>query len=477
MVIGLGPGSRQKVTAEAKKYLTGHYPVFFRTLKHPAARYFHRVNPGCSSFDHLYQQKGSFDEVYKTIVKRLLKAASRHKLVCYAVPGHPAVGEAAVGALRRLGPKLGVRIKIVEGLSFLGPVLLSLSLDLLDGVTVLDALKIEDLKEPSLRHLVISQVYSRRLASTVKLKLLELYPADFLVTLVNAAGTKKERSFLTSLSALDHRDIFSYDSTLYVPPAGRTSLGELTETMASLRGSPGCPWDKEQTHQSLRQYLVEEAYEVVGAIDGGRDRELVEELGDLLLQVVFHSQIAREENRFDLYDVLEKITAKMKRRHPHVFGARTAKDAAQVNLLWEEIKAGERKEKLPRDAIKVDHHLPGLLKAYKVQKKAAAKGFDWPTLEGPLGKATEELQELTEAVKANDKQQMEEELGDYLFTIVNMARFLGINPELALGKAIKKFVDRFDYIMENVHVSGRDIHDFSLDELDRWWEEAKKTGK
>jgi tetrapyrrole methylase family protein/MazG family protein len=477
VVVGLGPGNRQQVTEEARKYLTGNNPVYFRTVKHAAARYYYRLSHNSYSFDYLYDQKVEFEEIYRAIIKKLFKATRRHNTVCYAVPGHPSAGEASVSRLRSIAPRLGVRVKIVEGLSFFEPVLSHLKLDLLDGITVLDALAIDTLKDPCPGHLILAQVYSRRVASRVKLRLLELYSPQLRVTIINSAGMKCAKSFVTRLGFLDHHDIFNHYTTIYLPPLPKATLGALIETMALLRAPDGCPWDKEQTHYSLRQYLIEEAYEVVAAIDNEDDRELVEELGDLLLQVVFHSQIAREENRFDLYDVIEAIIAKLVRRHPHVFGMEKAKDAADVKVLWEQIKADEKKENKTEHAIKVDHELPALLKAYKLQKRAAEKGFDWTTLEGPLAKAREELEELIEACSNEDRDAMEEELGDYIFTIVNIARFLKINPELALGRTIGKFVDRFDYIMEKVSITGKEINCFSLDQLDYWWEEAKKIRK
>ena len=477
IIVGLGPGNPAQVTVEARRLLTGGFPVYFRTLKHPAAQYFARVIKIRKSFDHLYDGNPDFEQVYRAIVGALLNAAQKHQTIVYAVPGHPSVGEMAVEKLRRLGSRMGVKIDTVAGLSFLEPLLSRLKVDLLDGVTVFDALAINSMKEPSRNHLVIAQVYSRSIASKVKLRLLELYPADFPVTLVGAAGMPKEVFKKTALHSLDHLDLFNHLTTIYLPPFNRAGLGDLIEIMARLRTPAGCPWDRKQTHKSLRQYLVEEAYEVVAAIDSGSDAMLIEELGDLLLQVVFHSQIAREESRFDFSSVTEAITTKLIRRHPHVFGTVHADDADDVKVLWEQIKADERNETKHHAAVSVDHGLPALLKAYKLQKKAAELGFDWPTLKGPLEKAGEELAELEEACIANDRLSIEEELGDYLFTVVNIARFLKVNPELALGKTITKFIERFGYVLEQVENSGRSVEDFSLEELDNWWNEAKKIRK
>lgn len=477
IIVGLGPGNPTQVTVEARRLLTGDFPVYFRTLKHPAAQHYARLIKLRKSFDYLYDDNPDFEQVYRDIAGSLLDAAQKLQTIVYAVPGHPSVGEMTVEKLRRLGRRLGVKIDIVAGLSFLEPLLSRLKVDLLDGVTVFDALAISSMKEPCRNHLVIAQVYSRSIASQVKLKLLELYPAEYPVTLVGAAGMPKEFLKQVSLRNLDHLDLFDHLTTIYLSPFNRAGLGDLIEIMARLRAPDGCPWDQKQTHRSLRQYLVEEAYEVVAAIDSGSDAMLIEELGDLLLQVVFHSQIAREESRFDITAVTKAITKKLIRRHPHVFGTEHADDADDVKVLWEQIKADERNETWHHAAVSVDHGLPALLKAYKLQKKAAELGFDWPTLKGPLEKAGEELAELEEACIANDRQAIEEELGDYLFTVVNIARFLKVNPELALGKTITKFIERFGYVLAQVENSGKAIEDFSLEELDNWWNEAKKIRK
>jgi tetrapyrrole methylase family protein / MazG family protein len=477
IVIGLGPGNPGQVTEEARRYLSGSFPVFFRTLKHPAAEYYADRKKNCYTFDRLYETKGNFEAVYRSIVARLIKAAQRYRTVCYAVPGDPSVGEVTVERLRRAGARLGIEIKIVPGLSFLEPLLSRLKIDLLDGVTVIDALAIDKLKEPCRNHLILAQVYNRSIASGVKLKLLELYPEDFKVTVIKTAGMAREKSWNIPLHALDHRPLFDHLTTLYLPPYEYGRIGTLTEIMSRLRSDTGCPWDRKQDHRSLRQYLIEEAYEVVAAIDRGDDHLLQEELGDLLLQVVFHSQIAREENRFDFGSVVDSISTKLIRRHPHVFGQGKAADASEVKVLWEQIKKGERDKEKSVQTLGVDHDLPALLKAYKLQVRAAEAGFDWPCIQGPLDKAREELLELEEACRKNDRAEIEEEMGDFLFTAVNVARFLAVNPEMALGLTIGKFINRYQYVTAQAEKAGRPLSSFSLEELDKWWEEAKKISK
>ncbi|MEW5784318.1 MAG: nucleoside triphosphate pyrophosphohydrolase [Bacillota bacterium] len=475
VVIGLGPGELGQVTASAWEALLEGQPLYFRTGRHPVARYLDRQGIRFRTFDHLYQRTVSFEEVYRLISAKLIGATARRHTIFYAVPGHPMVGEASVEQLVQLAPRRGIAVKIIPGLSFLEPVLTALQIDLLDGVTVMDALNLGSLKEPHHRHLLIAQIFNRSVAFRAKLQLLELYPPSYPVKVIQAAGQPRERLCKVSLGRLD-RCRFDHRTALYLPPLAGYGLGGLVEIMARLRAPGGCPWDKEQTHISLRQYLVEEAYEVIAAIERADDAGLKEELGDVLLQVIFHSEIAREEGRFNLDEVIAEVSAKLIRRHPHVFGTESAATISQVINRWEQIKKRE-KGKASSSSISVDHGLPALLRAYKIQKRAANLGFDWPFLEGALDKLTEEIAELADAYRQGNTGKIEEEYGDYLFAAVNVARFLKINPELALGKANCKFLRRFQYIEQQVTQKGKTITDYTLDELDRWWNEAKKRGK
>jgi len=241
--------------------------------------------------------------------------------------------------------------------------------------------------------------------------------------------------------------------------------------MKILRGENGCPWDHQQTHESLKPYLIEETYEVIESIDRNDDEELREELGDLLLQIVFHAQIASEEERFTIDDVAAGIVKKLKRRHPHVFGETEVKDADEVLKNWEHIKKEEGKHSVLDG---VPDTLPALLKARRVQEKVGRVGFDWEGLDGPLRKVQEEIEELKNAVDEGNKSRIDEEFGDILFSLVNLSRFLKIDAEESLRKTVGKFSKRFRYIEEQVKKRGdRPIDDYSLDELDSLWEEAK----
>lgn len=261
------------------------------------------------------------------------------------------------------------------------------------------------------------------------------------------------------------------------PRENSGALGRLQKLMTLLRSPGGCPWDRRQTHRSLRGCLIEEAYEVVAALERDDDTALQEELGDLMLQVLFHSEIAREEGRFDLEGVMEGLAAKLLRRHPHVFGSERESSSGGAIARWEQVKEQEKGAGQTGRSMQVDPALPALIRAYKIQQKAASFGFDWPSLEGAVKKLEEEAAELRDAYRRGVPERIEEEYGDFLFAAVNVARFLKLNPELALGKALDKFLVRFAHIEEQAARKNRPINSFSLEQLDRWWDEAKGKGK
>jgi XTP/dITP diphosphohydrolase/tetrapyrrole methylase family protein/MazG family protein/ATP diphosphatase len=259
--------------------------------------------------------------------------------------------------------------------------------------------------------------------------------------------------------------------------AGR-AFSELLSVMRRLRGEGGCPWDREQTMESIRAYVIEEAYELVDAITGGGPEEIREECGDLLLQVVFIAQMASEAGVFNASDVVRGLTDKMIRRHPHVFAGSRAESSEEVLENWEQIKAGEKERKKKKDTSLLSGlpaAMPPLAKAFRIQGKAAHVGFDWPAGDlAPLyDKVEEELLELKEAIGEGDPARVEEEFGDLLFAAVNMARHLSVNPDAALGRANSKFAGRFREVERLVAESSRPWSSFTTEELDRLWEEAK----
>ena len=250
------------------------------------------------------------------------------------------------------------------------------------------------------------------------------------------------------------------------------NVNDLKNLMELLRGPGGCPWDSEQTHTSIRRNLLEEAYEAAEAIDEGDEGHLIEELGDVLMQVVFHADIAEKDGRFSLDDIADATCRKLLRRHPHVFGDVKAKNGSESLAFWEDIKRGEKQQETVSDAMRsVARSLPALWRAEKIQKKAAKAGFDWPDYSGALDALHAELHELETAIASGEG--IAEELGDLLFSAVNMARFFRVDPEMALGAASDKFISRFTHVESAALESGRQLEDMSLEDMEILYQQAK----
>lgn len=253
----------------------------------------------------------------------------------------------------------------------------------------------------------------------------------------------------------------------------------LVEIMRRLLAPGGCPWDRQQTHKSLKPYLIEEAYEVIESIDAENPRELKEELGDLMLQIVFHAELARLDGKFDIADVLESICQKMIHRHPHVFGEEAWDTPEEVLRNWECLKQSEKEQKQEEKHLSIlegiPRSLPSLIRAHRIQDRAARVGFDWKRIEDVYDKVIEELEELRGLMKQKDADpdRIEDEFGDLLFALVNLARFLNIHPEEALQHTNEKFIQRFSYIEEQARNAGKELTSMSLEEMDTLWEQAK----
>jgi len=260
-----------------------------------------------------------------------------------------------------------------------------------------------------------------------------------------------------------------------VDKAVTESFGELLSIMAQLRGERGCPWDKEQTHSSLKPSLLEETYELLEAIDGGDPKELQEELGDLLHQIIFHCQVAAEEGRFTIAEVLSHLKEKMVRRHPHVFTGYAMPDSEAVLRQWTKIKAKEREvDETPSSLGELPRAMPALARAQRLTERASLLGFDWPGPDPVWEKVEEELRELKSALSSGDRTRAQEEMGDLFFSLVNLCRFLDLQAEEALGRATDRFRKRFAHIERSIRKQGRTLAEASLAEMDRLWEEAKE---
>ncbi len=256
------------------------------------------------------------------------------------------------------------------------------------------------------------------------------------------------------------------------------SFDRLVDVVAMLRSDNGCPWDLAQTHESLKADLIEEAYELIEAIDAKVPKKICDELGDLLMQVMLHSQIATDRNEFSVDEVIENLTEKLVRRHPHVFGSVVATDENEVLENWEEIKRGEDGNKDRKSSLDgIPHSLPSLQRAEKIQKRASRAGFDWDQTEDVLPKLQEEIDEIEESIRNDDITEIEMEIGDLLFSVVNLCRFLNVQPEEALRKSTRKFVDRFQRMETALERTNKKFKDYDLSTLDQIWEQVKQQEK
>ncbi len=477
-LLGLGPGDPGLLTRQAWQILEKAGEIYLRTRQHPVVEGF-PAGLVVHSFDPLYESGESFEAVYDQIVTQILELGRRPGGVIYAVPGHPYVGEATCPQIARRARLEGLRLRLVEGISFLEPVFSALELDPLPHTALVDALEL------AVRHVppfptgapaLIAQVYSPEIASEVKLALMSLYPDEHPVQLVHAAGASQALVESLSLYEIDRSQKIGLLTALFVPPLpAETSFEAFLEIIAHLRAPDGCPWDREQTHDSLRSNLLEETYEVLAAMDAGDPQEMQEEFGDLLLQIVLNAQIASEDGEFTIADVIQGIYTKIVRRHPHVFGDLRLKDKDGVLLNWERLKAEERLANGKGSASLLDGvalALPALVQAEQYQQRAARVGFDWPDIQGVLAKLDEELAEVH---GATDGAERAAEIGDLLFAVANLARWNEVDPESELRQANTRFRRRFAFIEQSARQQGRAVSDLSLDEMEAFWQAAKKA--
>ncbi|WEG12725.1 nucleoside triphosphate pyrophosphohydrolase [Pullulanibacillus sp. KACC 23026] len=482
-VVGLGSGEIDQLSLGIYKLLKKAKALYIRTEDHPIVQDLREEGFAFFTFDEVYIQHDTFEKVYEEIVDRLIHAANETDIV-YAVPGHPMVAEKTVQLLLEKGPEVGIEVDVAGGQSFLDPLFTALQIDPIEGLQFVDALSLDADLLAFHNHLVICQIYDGYVASEVKLTLLEQYPPDYEVTLVQAAGDQDQIIKKVALSELDYDWTLDNRTSLYVPPIENAQLTNhsfprLRKIIQTLRSPEGCPWDREQTHESLKKYLIEEVYEVIEAIDEQDDEHLAEELGDVLLQVMLHAQIGEDEGYFNIYDVIKALSDKMIRRHPHVFGDVNVQSSNEVVVNWEAIKAKEKDEQDPAVSLleKVGKGLPPLMQATELQKEAAKVGFDWPEIEEVWAKIYEELEECREEEQSGDRKKLESEIGDVLFSIVNLARKHRIDPSIALLSTILKFKKRFENIEEAARDEGRDLMELTLEEMDKIWIQAKENLK
>ncbi|SDY57212.1 tetrapyrrole methylase family protein / MazG family protein [Proteiniborus ethanoligenes] len=477
-VVGLGPGDVSSLTLGAIEIIGNGNKVFLRTEKHPTVEYLDQKGIEYNSYDYAYEIEASFEKVYEHITQDLVTKSQKHGHITYCVPGHPLVAEKTVAMLISLEKQGKIELEIVPGLSFIEPIILAVGHDPINGLKVIDGLNIKEISVDINIDCIITQVYDKMRASEVKLALAEIYGDEHEIYVISSAGIKKDEEIVKiPLYELDRVDNIGYLTSIYVPRVKDKSIYDiydLIRIMEKLRGEEGCPWDAEQTHVSLREYIIEEAYEVVDAINNEDMDALADELGDLLLQVVFQSQIGKEEGYFNFWDVTTNICKKLIYRHPHVFLDKTADNVYEALKNWNDMKAEEKNIKTYTERLKdIPKSLPSLMRSYKVQQRAADVGFDWEHVNGAIEKLHEELNEVIQEIENNNKENLELEIGDLIFAIVNVSRFLNINPENAINKTIEKFVERFEFIETESKKMGKNLKEMSLEDMDFMWEKAK----
>jgi tetrapyrrole methylase family protein/MazG family protein len=488
VVVGLGPGGHDHVTVETRDAIANATHRYLRTAIHPSAD----LVPDATTFDHLYDAADTFDDVYTDIATSLIRAAGEQGEILYAVPGSPLVLERTVRYLREADD---VELVVLPAMSFLDVAWARLGVDPVEaGVRLVDGHEFATAAAGERGPLLVAHTHANWVLSDIKLAVDEA-AGDEPVTILHALGTPDEQIVEVPWADLDRTIDADHLTSLWIPnlaaPVGAAYVRfhALTRTLREQ-----CPWDIEQTHDSLIPHLLEETYEVVDAIhaldatdpdpavDGtDPDADLIEELGDLLYQIEFHATIAEQEGRFTIADVANGIHDKLVRRHPHVFGhlAGTDLDTAEVLSNWDDIKRDEKSRTSVFDGI--PRSMPALAYAAKVGSKASKVGFDWPDVGGAFPKIAEETAELYEAMHHPDDDTgagtaaRTGELGDLLFAIVNVARHLRIDPELALRAATDKFRARFEGVERLAQERSIELRGAELATLDALWDEVKAT--
>ena len=406
----------------------------------------------------------SADHVVETM-KRLTGEGD----VVLAVSGYPFLREGVVtGLLQRLGP-----VEVLPATSPLEVLLLAFDVDVTADLDLLDASALRSAIPERGSHLVVTGIANSIAAKGVSRRLSRFYPGDHLIVVATAQSAGGYQLRTSTVAALPAASVAWPDANVYVPPFRVEPPGgfdELVRIMQVLRAPDGCPWDLEQTHMTLRRHMVEEAYEAVAAIENGDAAELADELGDILLQVVFHAQIAEENGDFTIDDTVANIIAKLRRRHPHIFGTASADTPAEVVERWDRIKRDEKPGNGILDGIA--HTLPALTYADKMSRRAVSVGFDWDSVDGVWDKVHEEIDELKATQPGSPE--AADEVGDLLFTIVNLARKLKVDPEQALRSTCDKFQRRFTHMEASAADKGVDLSAMDLQDMEALWRLAKR---
>lgn len=478
MVVPLGPGAPEYLTLGALEAFKSAAKVILRTGKHNAAGELERQGIAFDTLDALYEQCDDFDALNERVSQTLWEAAQKNP-VAYGV-ADPAADDTVARLLREAGPKR--QVEVLAGVPLSAPIFSALpTLPAGQPVRVLPASAWRSAALMPNEALLVLELNSRLTAGEIKGWLMPLYEEEGEVFFFPPGGQARRTCVSIPLLELDRQKKYDHTAAVFVPAApmsGRTryDFSDLLQVMDRLRAPQGCPWDKEQTHESLRPYLLEEAYEAVGAINDGDMDHVADELGDVLLQVVFHAKIGSQHGEFDIRDVTTAICRKMISRHAHIFGDVKCDTAEDVLKSWDELKRKER-GLTSQAAVMADvpKHLPALMRAAKVQQKAKQAGFDWDDPKEALKKVLEEADEvLRELENCADPS---EELGDLIFAVVNVARLCKKQPELLLMAAVEKFIRRFERMEKAIVEDGKALEHLTLSEMDVYWKEGKLLEK
>ncbi len=474
-VIGMGPGAVDCLTKGALDRIHSGKRHFLRTSSHPTVQYFVDSGIDFQTFDEYYEKAEDFASLYQEIADTLIQAAEEYGEINYYVPGNAMVAEKSVVELLSRTKD----VEIVSGMSFIEPIIEVMKSDIVNG------LKIVNGEEFTMRNvdihcdIIITQVYNQRILSKVKLELSDVYGDEYSVFLIHSAGIRGEEEIVEiPIYELDRVVFVGALSTIFVPKIDKCNkktfdFNDILCIMEVLRGIGGCPWDMEQTHESLRTALTEEAYEAVQAISDEDVDALSEELGDVLLQVVFHSQIAREEGEFNIFSVTSALAQKLIYRHPHVFGERNSLEVSSVLENWDRLKYSKRGIHTLSEKIAEIKGLPALLASYKIQKKVRDAGVNLVNYDSAYRKLSEELSELEVIAQEKNPSKVESKIGNILFSVVHVSGLLGVDPEVALTCSLNEFKRRVSLMERHLTKSGKSFQDFSEEELHLLWRETK----
>ncbi len=476
-VVTLGTGGEAYVTRGAERALRQAERVVLRTGRHPLAGFLQKEGVAFETLDSLYEECGDFDTFNRAAAVLLLSLCEKGP-VCYAVSD--AAFDNTVMTLERLKPR-EADVEVLPGVSHADRCLAALSLRS-PSIRLFAASEFREARVSPAEPLLLCELHSRECAGDCKLRLMELLPEEAQVIFFSGNGETGElEKRPIPLLELDRQEAYDHLSAAYVPAAAmeertRYDMDDLVRVMRRLRAPDGCPWDREQTHESLLTNLLEESYEYIQAVRDGDVEHMYDELGDVLLQVAFHAEIARQHGDFDILDVTTAICRKMIERHTHIFGAEKADTADEVLTNWEALKRRQRGITSHAQAMEdVSHGLSPLMRAGKVQGKAAKVGFDFASAADALNKVYEEADEVAENLAQGQDPEME--LGDLLFSIVNVCRLSGKNPDIALFSATNKFISRFQKMENAIKKAGKCIEDLTLSEMDVYWDAGKQGGQ